>query len=132
MLSIHTHVFEKELFEHGPLLDAITRLVLTRRFAKVRVLVLDPQRVNYRRHQFAVLAQKLTTHVEIRNAVDGFRGDPASYMVGDCAATLYRLQSDRWDGIVELDDPPVARLHLDRFDAAWDASRLDYFQAVRA
>ena len=122
VLTICTHELETAIFEYPPLISAVKRLVLGPRFAKVRVLVLNPGRIMYSRHEFIALARKLTSYVEIRNAQSPFRENPATYMIADDQATMYRLQHSRWDGICELRNRDVARMHLERFDEGWNES----------
>lgn len=122
VLTIMTHELESPVFEYAPFLEAVKRLVLARRFAKVRVLLLNPTRVPHHRHAFVALARKLTSHIEIRSATDEFRDVPDTYIVADGHATLYRLQTTRWEGICDLQDRGVARSFLERFDVAWLAS----------
>jgi hypothetical protein len=119
VLTIQTHELESQVFEYPPFLAAVKRLVLGPRFAKVRVLVLNPGRIMYSRHEFIAVARKLTSYIEIRNAQAPFRDNPATYMVADDQATYYRLQHREWQGICVLRDAAVARMHLDRFDAGW-------------
>lgn len=125
MLTIHTHDLEPSVYDHAPFLAAVKRLVLGRRFAKVRVLILDPARVHYEHNDFVALARKLTSYVELRHAQGPYRDNPASFMVADDCATLCRLQHNRWEGIVDLHDRVAARSFLDRFDEGWAASALD-------
>ena len=122
VLTICTHDLESALYEYPPFIAAIKRLVLGPRFAKVRVLVLNPGRIMYSRHEFIAVARKLTSYIEIRNAQAPFRDNPATFMIADDHSTLYRLQHTRWDGICELRNPDVARLHLERFDQGWNES----------
>lgn len=122
VLTICTHELESAVFEYPPLISAVKRLVLGPRFAKVRVLVLNPGRIMYSRHEFIALARKLTSYVEIRNAQSPFRENPSTYMIADDQATMYRLQHARWDGICELRNREVARMHLERFDEGWNES----------
>jgi hypothetical protein len=122
MLTIHTHDLESQIFTHPPFLAAVKRLVLGRRYAKVRVLILDPARVHYEHNDFVTLARKLTSYIELRHAQPPYRDNPASFMVADDCATLCRLQHTRWEGIVDLKDKVAARSFLDRFDEVWVAS----------
>jgi hypothetical protein len=122
VLTILSHDLESPVFEYPPFVEAVKRFVLGPRFAKVRVLVLNPGRIMYNRHEFIGLARKLTSYIEIRNAQGTFREQPSTYMIADDQATLYRLQHTRWDGICELRDPSVARLHLEHFDIGWNES----------
>jgi hypothetical protein len=43
----------------------------------------------------------------------------------DDRAIVYRVHPDRWDGVADLNNPPVARQYLDEFDEIWHASALD-------
>jgi hypothetical protein len=38
---------------------------------------------------------------------------------------VYRVHSDRWDGVADLNNPPVVRQYLDEFDEIWQASSPD-------
>jgi hypothetical protein len=119
VLTICTHDLEAEVYEYSPFLDAVKRLVLGRRFAKVRVLLMREPRAAHARHAFVLLARKLTSHIEIRVAEPQFRDDPSTYVIADQSATMLRLQHDRWEGICDLDDRAIARTYLDGFDVAW-------------
>ena len=35
---------------------------------------------------------------------------------------MYRLRADKWDGIADFNNTPVARLYLAEFDGVWNAS----------
>jgi len=131
MLTIHTHNLEPDIYDHPPFLAALKRLVLGRRFAKVRVLILDPAQIHYDHNAFVALARKLTSYIELRHAQPQFRDNPASFIVADDRATLCRLQHTRWEGIVDLNDRAAARTFLDRFDEAWLASAIDVPAASR-
>lgn len=121
-LAICTQDLEPQIYEYPPFIEAVKRLVLGPRFARVRVLVLNPGRVSHHRHPFIALARKLTSYIEIRNAAPGHRDGPASFIVADRQATLYRLQHARWEGICDLQDRAVARTYLERFDGDWHPS----------
>ncbi len=125
LLTIHTHDLEPSIFEHEPFLHAVKRLVLGRRFAKVRVLVVDPARIRYDHNPFIALARKLTSYIEIRHAAAEYRSDPSSYVVADAVAFVCRLHEARWEGISQSHAPLAARAFLDRFDEAWLGSGSD-------
>ena len=130
VLTILTHSLESEVYEYPPFIAAIKRLVLGPRFAKVRVLVLNPGRIMYSRHEFIAIARKLTSYIEIRNAHTSFREHPGTYIIADDRATLYRLQTASWDGICELGNPAVARLYLEHFDGIWNGGPIPRSQPL--
>jgi hypothetical protein len=130
VLTIRTHELEPAIYEYAPFLEAVKHLVLARRFARVRVLLLAPGRMQHHRHAFIALARKLTSHIELRHAGAEIDALPDSFMLADGHATLYRLQADRWEGICDLQDRTVARSYLERFDAAWLAAGTRRLQFV--
>ena len=125
LLTIYTHDLDRAICEYPPFLNAVKRLVLGRRFAKVRILIADPSRVQYENNSFIVLARKLTSYIEIRHADLAHRADPSSYLVADDCAFMCRLHESRWEGVSHLRAPVAARAFLDRFDIAWTASAPD-------
>ena len=130
VLTILTHDLESPVFEYPPFVAAVKRFVLGPRFTKVRVLVLNPGRIMYSRHEFIALARKLTSYIEIRNAQGAFRDNPCTYMIADENSTLFRLQHSRWDGICELGNPAIARIYLDHFDTGWNPCATPRAQAL--
>ena len=122
LLTVHTHGLEPDLYAHPPFLNAVKRLVLGRRYAKVRVLIVEPARIQFEHNPFIALARKLTSYIEIRHADRAHRCDPSSYLVADDGAFLCRPNQARWEGIAHLRATHAARAFLDRFDVAWDAS----------
>jgi hypothetical protein len=125
MLTIHTHDLEPLVYDQPAFLAEVKRLVLGRRYAKVRVLILDPAQIHYDHNDFVGLARKLTSYIELRHAQPPYRDNPSSFIVADDCATLCRLQHSRWEGIVDLNDRAAARSFLNRFDEAWLASATD-------
>jgi hypothetical protein len=122
VLTICTHELGSDVYEYAPFVDAVKRLVLHRRFAKVRVLFMREPRASHERHALTMLGRKLTSHLEVRVAPHEFRDDPSTYVIADQQATLFRLQHDRWEGICDLDDRAIARTYLDAFDVVWRAA----------
>lgn len=129
-LTILTHSLESEIYEYPPFIAAVKRFVLGPRFARVRVLVLNPGRIMYGRHEFIAIARKLTSYIEIRNAHAPFRDHPSTYMIADDRSTLFRLQANRWDGLCELRNEAVARLYLEHFDLGWNECAVPRTQAL--
>lgn len=122
LLAMYTQDLEPLVYDQPQFIDAVKKLVLARGYAKVRVLLADPAKAVYESSRFIGLARRITSYIEIRHAHPDFRGDRASYLVADDRAIVYRADAGRWDGILELNDPAVARLYLDAFDEAWTGS----------
>lgn len=120
LISIYTASLEPELYDQSSFLEVIKCFVLARPFAKVRVLLSEPGRVTADGHRFMAMARRLSSCIEVRTPSRRNREYQSAYLVADSRAIVYRLRSDSWDGIADIDNPPVARLYLHEFDQLWD------------
>lgn len=122
LMSIYTPDLEPDLYDQNGFLDIVKRFVLARRFAKVRVLVSDSNRLLRDNNRFIAMGRRLTSCIDIRPAVGANKQRAAGYVIADDRAIVYRVHADRWDGVADLNNPPVARQYLDEFDEIWHAS----------
>ena len=129
LMSIYTPDLEPDLYDQNSFLEIVKRFVLARRFAKVRVLLSDSGRLLRDNNRFIAMGRRLTSCIDIRPAAMPARkppnGSPGGYLIADDRAIVYRVKLDRWDGVADLNNPPVARQYLDEFDEIWHASAPD-------
>ena len=122
LLAIYTPNLEPAIYDDPRFLETLRKLVLTRGYARVRVLLADPARVIYDASKFVRLARRITSHIDIRNIRADYRSNHSAFVIADDRALYYRAQATGWHGIVETDDPAVARRYLAWFEEAWLAS----------
>ena len=129
LMSIYTPDLEPELYDQNSFLEIVKRFVLARRFAKVRVLLSDSGRLLRDNNRFIAMGRRLTSCIDIRPAAIQAKpragGYPGGYLIADDRAIVYRVNLERWDGVADLNNPPVARQYLDEFDEIWHASSPD-------
>jgi hypothetical protein len=125
LMSIYTPDLEPELYDQNGFLEIVKRFVLARRFAKVRVLLSDSGRLLRDNNRFIAMGRRLTSCIDIRPAIGANKQRAAGYLIADDRAIVYRVHADRWDGVADLSNPPVARQYLDEFDEIWHASSHD-------
>jgi hypothetical protein len=125
LMSIYTPDLEPELYDQNSFLEIVKRFVLARRFAKVRVLLSDSGRLLRDNNRFIAMGRRLTSCIDIRPAVGEARQRACAYLIADDRAIVYRVHPDRWDGVADLNNPPIARQYLDEFDEIWHASSTD-------
>jgi hypothetical protein len=126
LLSIYTPDLEPALYDQTPFLDIVKRFVLARNFAKVRVLLGDGSRLIRDVHRFVAMSRRLTSYIDIRVLGEDAPKPHPAYIIADDRAILYRANARQWDGVADLDNPAVARMHLADFDAQWIAHVPDY------
>ncbi len=122
LLTMYTQDLEPAVYDQPQFLETVKKLVLAKSYAKVRVLLADPSRVVYEGSKFVHLARRITSHIEIRRVKSESRDNQSAFLIADDRALVYRLQASRWEGIVEMNDPLVARRYLNYFDEIWIAS----------
>jgi hypothetical protein len=127
LMSIYTPDLEPELYDQNGFLEIVKRFVLARRFAKARVLLSDSTRLLRDNNRFIAMGRRLTSCIDIRPAAAAAAAKQRAcgYLIADDRAIVYRVHSDRWDGVADLNNPPIARQYLDEFDEIWHASTPD-------
>ncbi|MGH8284575.1 MAG: hypothetical protein ACRETT_02275 [Steroidobacteraceae bacterium] len=122
LISIYTPDLEPELYDTSAFLEIAKRFVLSRSFAKIRVLIWQPTRLMRESNRFIAMGRRLSSYIDLRYAEGAAPQRPSAYLIADDRAIAYRMRSDSWDGIVDIDNPAVSRLHLGEFDAIWAES----------
>ncbi len=121
-ISIYTPDLEMGIYDHDAFLEVAKRLVLSKRYARIRVLISDPARAVRNGNRFVSLGRRLNTYIEFRNVHENYREHREAFLVADDQALLYRVDAARWEGIADSYEPAVARRYLGLFDEIWNAS----------
>jgi hypothetical protein len=124
-LAILTPDLEPEIYAHDDFLETLKKFLLQRSFARVRVLISDPQRAFKVGNRFVDMARRLNSYIEFRNIKAEHGGHTEAFCIVDESGIVYRARSDSWDGVADTHEPAVARKYLDTFDALWNASADD-------
>jgi hypothetical protein len=119
-ITIMTPDLEPGIYDSDDFIEAVKRLVLAKRYARIRVLVTEPQRTVRNGNRFVALGRRLNTYVDFRNLREDYRTEVhAAYIIADETAVMYRANGRRYDGIVGKHEPIIARQHLEAFDQPW-------------
>jgi hypothetical protein len=121
-VNILTPDLEPGIYDSEPFLDIVKRLVLAKRFARVRVLISDPTRTARNGNRLVGLGRRLDTYIEFRNVHEDYRSHREAFIIADDQALLYRVDHARWEGIADTYEPAVARRYLTLFEEIWNAS----------
>jgi len=123
-LAILTHDLEPEIYDHELFLERLKKFILARSFARVRVLIVHPERTMKLGNQFVTMGRRLNSYIEFRNLKPEFRDCHDAFCIADDRAIVYRADERRWDGMF-APDRAVARTYLERFDQLWQACELE-------
>ncbi len=125
-VSIMTRDLEPGIYDHPDFVEAVKKLIFSRRFARVRVLISDPSRAIKNGNRLVTMGRRrLNSFIEFRNVHEDYRERPEAYCIADDKSIAYRLDATRWDGIAGSDSAPVARTYLESFDEIWTASEVE-------
>jgi hypothetical protein len=122
LISIYTPDLEPDLYDQTAFLEIIKHFVLARSFSKVRVLLVEPARVMRDSNRFVAMGRRLSSCIDIRYVAAEAPQRASAFLIADDRAIVFRMRADTWDGIADLNNPPVAKLYLNEFDAVWNAS----------
>ncbi len=122
LMSIYTADLEPAVYDEPQFLEIVKRFVLSRNFAKVRVLVHEPLRLIGNTNRFVAMSRRLSSYIDIRTAAPRFAHDRSAMLIADSNAIVYRTKASSWEGVAGFSQPPIARLHLQDFDEMWIAS----------
>jgi hypothetical protein len=132
LISIYTPDLEPDLYDQTAFLEVIKHFVLTRSFAKVRVLLAEPTRVMRDSNRFVAMGRRLSSCIDIRYVAAQSQQRASSYLIADDRAIVYRMRADTWDGVADINNAAVARVYLQEFDQVWNASAAEHgLRAVR-
>ncbi len=122
-ITIMTPDLEQDIYGSEDFLEVIKRLVLAKRYARVRVLVTDPSRTVRNGNRFVSLGRRLNTYIDFRNLQEDYRTEVHdAYIIADESAVMYRANGRRYEGIVGKNEPIIARHHLEAFYQPWEDS----------
>jgi hypothetical protein len=122
LISIYTPDLEPDLYDQTKFLEVIKHFVLARSFAKVRVLLAEPTRVMRDSNRFVAMGRRLSSCIDIRYVAAQAPQRASAYLIADDRGIVYRMRADTWDGVADMNNPPVAKLYLQEFDSIWNAS----------
>ena len=117
-LAILTHDLEPEIYDHEAFLEPLKKFILARSFARVRVLIVHPERTMKLGNQFVTMGRRLNSYIEIRHVKPELRDCTDAFCIADDRAIVYRADEERWEGVLAR-DPAVAGSYLERFDQLW-------------
>ena len=125
LMSIYTPDLEPDVYDQTVFLDIIKRFVLSRNYARVRLLLGSQLRLMRDAPRLVAMGRRLTSYIDIRVLLPKSPKPTTACVIADDRAIVWRPDASKWDGIANFDNPPVARTHLIEFETLWDANMPD-------
>jgi predicted GNAT family N-acyltransferase len=122
-IAIYTRDLDPALLDVTPILDAIKRVALSGRRARVRVLVQEPRKAIADGHRLVALAQRLPSLIELRTPQDEQDRQYASaFLINDRRGYLFRILASRNEGEGSTYAPGRHAQLREYFDQVWERS----------
>lgn len=124
-LLLFSRTLDPRIYDQQPFLDGIQRLAMFSEHSRIRILLLDNQRLVKYNHRLLEVARRLTSRIELRRPIAEYaeRGD--EYLVADLSGYLYREHAGEYDGHADFHDLLQAQQLQDQFDEAWEHAQPD-------
>lgn len=119
-ISLFSHDLEPTLFGRPDFVEIVKNLILTHKFARVRILIKTPMRCVQEGHRLVDLANRFSSFIQVRVAHHDDQGRRDTFLVSDQRAVVCRAQADRFEGIADTRSAAVALHYLEFFDTAWE------------
>lgn len=120
-LALLTRDLDPGLFENPAALEALKRVALSGRTARIRILVHDPREAAANARRFAALAQRLSSAFALRTPVDDVdRQYGAAFVLNDRGGFLFRQLAERFEATGSTCAPGRHAQLLAVFDAMWE------------
>ena len=122
-VAIYTRDLDADLLDVPAILDALKRIALSGRRARVRVLVQDPRKPVSDGHRLIAIAQRLPSVIEFRVPQDEHDRQYASaFLINDRRGYLFRLLASRNEGEGSTYAPGRHAQLREYFDQVWERS----------
>ena len=123
-IRVFTRDLEATLYAHPQVVEAMRTFATSGRGPLVRVLVVEPERLEADGHALLPLAQRMSSVFALRTPVDPEdRRAAESYLVADESSYVFRPLATRFEGSACLDGPSRARQLAQAFERRWERAR---------
>ena len=127
-LDIFSRDLDARVFDNAEFCDAVRSLAVNDNKARIRFLVIDPDRAIKLGHRLLDLARRLSSTIEIRKVHEDYAANQECYLIADERGLLHRKLATRYEGIVNFNAPSDASYYGQHFKEVWEhsSSELDF------
>ncbi|HSN01726.1 MAG TPA: GNAT family N-acetyltransferase [Rudaea sp.] len=122
-LCIYTRDLDPILLENEASLEALRRVAISGRGARIRILIQDPRTVVVHGHRLIALAQRLTSVFALRTPTeDNDLQYPSAFLLNDASGYYFRTLATRFEGEAVNYAPGRHAQLLEYFNQVWERS----------
>ena len=124
-VDIMSRHLDATVYDQLAFMEALRRLVLDHRRARVRILVADPNPIIKDGHRFAALALQLSSFMEIRVLSPTDQDFNQAFLILDETGYVYQELADRYEGVACFRDRGQAGELNRQFNRMWEPATHD-------
>lgn len=124
-VDIVSRHLDPAVYDQPEPIEALKKLVLDHRRARVRILVCDPQPIVSDGHRLATLALRLSSFMDIRVPSRQHRDFNQAFLVVDETGYIHRELADRYEGTACFSDRGQAGELTRIFNVMWEVATHD-------
>ncbi len=124
-IIIASHSLDPLIYDHEEFVAVVKAMVLASRYAKVRILLHEPETTLRHGHRLLELALKLSSFFEIRVPHPQHQDFNEAWFIADATGYIRRQFANRYEGKANFAGAAGARLLLQQFDLMWELARPD-------
>ena len=118
-LEIVSRHLDPAIYDTGEFTDALRRFAINSRNARIRIIVMDSTPIAGSGHRTILLAQRLSSYIEIRNPGRQHASYNSAFLLADQVGSIYQTLADRFEGVVNFGDRRAAQGLSDLFEEMW-------------
>jgi len=124
-LDIASRQLDPAVYDTDAFVEAVKKLVLGSRYARVRILINSPEIVIKQGHRLVALALKLTSFIDIRTPAPEDQDSNQAMFIADRTGYIHQQLSDRYEGSADFSNRGRAGELLRSFDLLWEKAAPD-------
>jgi hypothetical protein len=121
-VEIFSRELDPGLYDREPFLEALSRLCVKNRKARIRILVQEPSPAVKRGHRLIELSRRISSSIEIRQPHPDYRQHNEAFLIADHCGLITRGFADRYEGTANFYSFIPAQRKLDFFTEVWERS----------
>lgn len=121
-LDIFSRELDPALYDREPFLQALSKVCLTHRKARVRILVQNPVPAVKRGHRLIELSRRISSSIELRQPHPDYRQINEAFLIADQCGLIVRGLADRYEGNANFFTQIPAQRKTGFFTEVWERS----------
>ena len=121
-LDVFTRDLDPRIYDNAEFIDAVRALAVNDNKAKIRFLVIEPDKAIKLGHRLLDLSRRLTSTIEIRKVHEDYGANPESYMIVDGRGLIHRKLASRYEAVANFNNPSEAMNLIHHFNEVWEHS----------